>query len=111
MKIFLYILIFFLFFPLRALSAEVLQVTSSSVLQIGDHNRNYKVKIACINVDESNRKDAIDWLKSELPRHTKVNFFPKGSEDGMLLARITSLKSGKDLASGMLELGYARSIC
>ena len=98
-------------FPAGVLSAEVLQVTSSSVLQIGDHNRNYKVRIACINVDDSKGQEAIAWLKSELPRHTKVNFFPKGSEDGMLLARVIALKSGKDLASGMVELGYANSIC
>ena len=57
------------------------------------------------------RDRTITWLKSELPRHTKVNFFPKGSEDGTLLARVTSLNSGKDLASQMIELGYANSTC
>ena len=111
MKFLLFIFLLFLCFPAKVFSAEVLQVTSSSVLQVGDHNRNYKVKIACINVDDSKGQDAIAWLKSEVPRHTKVNFFPKGSEDGVLLARVITLKSGKDLASGMVELGYANSTC
>ncbi len=111
MKLLLCTLLIFVLFPIRAFSEEVLQVSSSSVIQIGDNNRNYKIRIACINVEESNGKDAINWLKSELPRNTKVNFFPKGSEDGILLARVTSLNSGKDLASQMVELGYANSIC
>ncbi len=111
MKLILCTLLIFFIFPFRALSAEVLQVTSSLILQIGDNNRNYKVKIACISVDESKGEDAIDWLKNELPRHTKVNFFPKGSEDGILLARVTSLNSGNDIASQMVKLGHANSIC
>ncbi len=111
MKFILCTLLILFFFPFRALPAEVLQVSSPSVIQIGDNNRNYKIRIACINVEESNGKDAITWLKNELPRHAKVNFFPKGSEDGTLLARVTSLNSGKDLASQMIELGYAKSTC
>ena len=111
MKFILFTLLILFVLPFRALPAEVLQVSSSSVIQIGDNNRNYKIRIACINVEESNRKDAINWLKNELPRHSKINFFPKGSEDGTLLARVTSLNSGKDLASQMIELGYAKSTC
>ncbi len=111
MKTFLCIFIFLLLFPIRTLPAEVLQVTSASVLQVGDHNRNYKIRIACIKIDQENEKDSIEWLRSEIPRHTKINFFPKGSEDGILLARVTSLKTGNDLASKLVELGYAKSIC
>ena len=111
MKFILCTLLIFFLFPFRASPAEVLQVSSSSVIQIGDNNRNYKIRIACINVEESNGKDAINWLKDELPRHAKVNFFPKGSEDGTLLARVTNLKSGNDLASKLVELGYANSTC
>ena len=111
MKFLLCALLIFFVFPFRVLPAEVLQVSSPSVIQIGDNNRNYKIRIACINVEESNGKDAITWLKNELPRHAKVNFFPQGSEDGTLLARVTSLNSGKDLASQMIELGYANSKC
>ena len=31
-------------------AAEVLQVRSSSLLQVGDHNRNYTVQLACLEV-------------------------------------------------------------
>ena len=111
MKFLLCTFLIFFFFPFRALPAEVLQVSSPTVIQIGDNNRNYKIRIACINVEESKGKDAIDWLKNELPRHVKVNLFPKGSEDGTLLARVTNLYSGKDIASQMIELGYANRTC
>ena len=110
-EIYLIYIVDLVFFPFRALPAEVLQVSSPSVIQIGDNNRNYKIRIACINIEDSNRKDAINWLKNELPRHAKVNFFPKGSEDGTLLARVTNLDSGKDLASQMIELGHANPTC
>ena len=77
MKFLLCTLLIFFVFPFRALPAEVLQVPSPSVIQIGDNNRNYKIRIACINVEESNGKDAITWLKNELPTQAKDNFFPK----------------------------------
>ena len=45
-KILILLVAFFCFY-LEVDAAEILQVTSSSVLLIGDHNRTYTVKLAC----------------------------------------------------------------
>ena len=105
------LLIILLIFPLKVFPAEVLQVNSSSVLQVGDNNRNYKIKIACIETLESKDQELIEWLKHQLPRHTKVNFFPQSSKDGILIARVISLKSNLDLATEIIQRGYAKATC
>ena len=68
--------------PVQA--AEVLQVRSSSLLQVGDHNRTYTVALACSAVDASQEAEATAWLRQELPRRRKVNLRPVGSSDGQL---------------------------
>ncbi len=97
--------------PCISFAAEVLQITGPSDIQIGDHNRNYKVKMYCFNVDPLKQEDAYDWLRLNLPRHSKVNLLPKGSKDGVLIAKIISLKTKKDIASSMLEIGLGESNC
>ncbi|WP_241433985.1 nuclease [Prochlorococcus sp. MIT 0603] len=84
---------------------------SASVIRIGDNNRDYKVKIACLDVDPLKEKEALEWLKMELPRKSKVNLLPKGSEDGVLVAKVINLNSEKDLANSMKELGLAKLYC
>ncbi len=110
-KAFLLITLIILFYPLSLLSAEVLQVTGAEIVQIGDQNRNYKVKLACIGIDSSKEKDAIDWLKVKLPRHTKINILPKGSDDGILVANIINLKTKEDISNSIAEAGLANFTC
>ncbi len=105
-KAYIFILLFIFSIPTTALSAEILQVESSSVLQIGDKNRTYKVKIYGINVEPSKDKEAISWLRSNLPRKTKVNLLPKGFEDEELISEVIKLKTDEDIASQMIKLGF-----
>ena len=97
--------------PYRVLSAEVLQISSASVLLIGDQNKNYKVRLDCINIDPFQEEEAVGWLRSELPRHSKINLLPKGYEDGILLAKIIKLQSNKDISKSMANLGFGEFIC
>ena len=55
--------------PFSINAAEVLQITNSSTILIGDQNRNYTVEIACLDLEPSKESSVIDYLKSELPRH------------------------------------------
>ncbi|WP_269622550.1 hypothetical protein [Prochlorococcus marinus] len=98
-------------FPCISSSAEVLQVTNSSLLQIGDHNRNYTIKIACFNVNPLKKEEAENWLKSSLTRKEKVNLLPRGSTDGVLIARVIRISSNKDIGKEMVELGFGSSEC
>ena len=99
------------YFPINLHAAEVLQVQSSSLLRIGDQNRTYTVKLSCLEVDELNEVDAFEFLKSNLPRRTKVNLFPQGVKEGILLAKVVPIKTQIDLGEEISKQGFGENIC
>ncbi len=100
-----------LIFSTEISAAEVLQVRNSTVLQLGDNNRAYTVRISCIEVDPLNEDKATQFLKTSLPRHKKVNLKPQGSNDGVLLARVITMPEGKDLSKSLSEKGLGEDTC
>ena len=96
--------------PGLAAAAEVLQVRSPSLLQVGDSNRNYTVELACMTPIESERDQALSWLRQQLPRRSRVNLRPIGNHDGILLARVQKLGADQDLSSGLIRMGYAETL-
>ena len=101
---------FFCFFS-QVYAVEVLQVSSSSVLLIGDNNRNYTVKIACTEISPDLEEKSVAWLKKQLPRHTKVNLKPKGSVDGVLVAKVIPFDSNIDITEKYINEGLATNKC
>ncbi len=109
--------------PLALQAAEVLQVRSGTLLQIGDGNRNYTVRLACLAVTPEANAEAVAWLRQQLPRRSRVNLRPVGSEDGILVARVNRLEggvgspassaratgnsAGPDLAQGLVDAALA----
>ena len=91
-------------------AAEVLQVRSATLLQVGDSNRSYTVELACMAPIESERDQALAWLRQQLPRRTRVNLRPIGNHDGILLARVQKLGADQDLSRGLIEIGYAERL-
>ena len=92
-------------------AAEVLQVRTSSLLQVGDHNRTYTVQLACLDVPAEAETEAVGWLRQQLPRRRRVNLRPVGSRDGQLLARVTPLGDSIDLSAGLVAAGLAGNSC
>ena len=92
-------------------AAEILQVTSSSVLLIGDHNRTYTVKLACTEITPDLEEKSLKWLKKQLPRHTKVNLKPKGSVNGVLVAKVIPFDSEIDITEKYINEGLATNKC
>ncbi|WP_269624452.1 nuclease [Prochlorococcus marinus] len=86
-------------------------MTSSSVLLIGDHNRTYTVKLACTEISPDLEDKSVKWLKKQLPRHTKVNLKPKGSVDGVLLAKVIPFDSNTDITEEYIKEGLAKNKC
>ena len=111
-KIFILLISFFSFFS-QVYAAEILQVSSSSVLLIGDNNRTYTVKIACTEISPNLEEKSIDWLKKQLPRHTKVNLKPKGFVDGVLVARVIPFNTDTDIdiTEKYINEGLAKRKC
>lgn len=100
------------------LAAEVLQVRTATLLQIGDRNRSYPVRLACLEVAPEDQEQAQQWLRARLPRQSRVNLRPIGSVDGTLVARVTPLPrpgqgikasepTGLDLSSGLIAAQLA----
>lgn len=94
-----------------AAAAEVLQVRTASLLQVGDGNRTYTVQLACIDVEPAGESAAVDWLRQELPRRRRVNLRPVGRNDGQLLARVTPIGDELDLSAGLVSAGLAADSC
>tara|TARA_Y100001968_G_scaffold320613_1_gene353813 strand:- start:1922 stop:2269 length:348 start_codon:yes stop_codon:yes gene_type:complete len=109
-RIFILLISFFIFLS-PAYAAEVLQVTSSSVLQIGDNNRTYTVEIACAEISPDLEERSFEWLKKQLPRHTKVNLKPKASIDGVLVAKVIPINSNVDITNKYINEGLAQNKC
>ncbi len=97
--------------PLSSFAAEILQVTASNQLQIGDRNRSYTVELACVEVPPESQFAAIQWLKSNLQRKKRVNLRPVGSKDGILLARVVPVNSTLDIGASLVREGLATSSC
>ncbi len=109
-KFFILLISFFSFFT-KVYAAEILQVSSSSVLLIGDNNRTYTVKIACTEISPDLEEKSINWLRKELPRHTKVNLKPKGSVDGVLVAKVIPMNTNIDIGEKYINEGLATNKC
>ena len=100
-----------LLLPFQAFAAEVLQVRSATLLQVGDSNRNYSVQLACVEVAPDDEQQAQDWLRHAVPRRRRVNLRPEGSADGVLLARVTPIGDDLDLGSALVSEGLAQVTC
>ncbi len=96
--------------PARVAAAEVMQVRSGVLLQVGDGNRSYAVQLGCVSVEPAHGVEAADWLREQLPRRTRVNLRPLGSADGVLLSQVRLLSTGEDLGTGLLQAGLARPL-
>ncbi|MEB3263093.1 MAG: nuclease [Synechococcus sp.] len=92
---------------LPADAAEVLQVRTATVLQVGDGNRSYAVELACIQVEPAAAEAAQSWLRQELPRRSRVNLRPLGQREGLLLARVRLLGRSEDIGAGLIAAGLA----
>ena len=96
--------------PGSAAAAEVLQVRSPSLLQVGDSNRTYTVELACMATIEGERDQALAWLRQQLPRRSRVNLRPIGNHDGILVARVQKLGAPDDVSRGLIAAGFAEPV-
>ena len=109
MKKFISLLIIFLIFanPIRTYSAEILQINSFDSILIGDQNRDISIKLFCVDInDVEDEKIAINLLKREFPRGSKVKIKPMGFKENKLVARVFNISETKE----MLQLLDAKNL-
>ena len=105
LNIFLIFLLLF-FHPFQVYSAEILQIKSSNNILVGDQNRTLSVRLFCVDVEDNDELKAINLLKKEFPRGSKVKIKPFGFDEDVLLARVLNIKTSKE----MLELLTSKNL-
>ena len=97
--------------PIECISAEILNITNSQSVEIGDQNRNIRVNLFCIDVEDKDELAAINLLKKNFPRGTKVKIQMFGKENENLLAKIYSLKTNYEMTDLLFSNNLTRNNC
>ena len=108
-----YLIIIFLIIinPLVVDSAEILQIKSTNTILVGDQNRNLTIGLFCVDVDKNDELEAINLLKSEFPRGSKVKIKPFGFKENVLLAKVSNIKGTKEMAKLLVDKDLTRKNC
>ena len=97
--------------PVIVNSAEILQIKSSNTILVGDQNRNLTIGLFCVDVDKNDEIEAMNLLKSEFPRGSKVKIKPFGFKENVLLAKVFNIKSNKEMTELLVAKDLTSEIC
>ena len=113
-KIISFLIILFLIFlnPIKTHSAEILQINNSNSILVGDQNRDLLIKLFCVDIDnEEDEKKAINLLKKEFPRGSKVKIKPVVYKENTLIAKVFNLKETKEMSKLLIEKEFTKETC
>ena len=114
MKKFLSLLIIFLIFanPIRTYSAEILQIKDFNSILVGDQNRDLSIKLFCVDINDLEDEEiAINLLKREFPRGTKVKIKPMGFKGNRLVARVFNISETKEMSELLNVKDLTKETC
>ena len=97
--------------PISVNSAEILQIKSSNTILVGDQNRNLTIGLFCVNVNENDELEAINILKTEFPRGSKVKIKPFGFKENLLLAKVFNIKGTKEMTELLAAKDLTSAVC
>ena len=97
--------------PLIVNSAEILQINKSNTILVGDQNRNLTIRLFCVDVNKNDELEAINLLKSEFPRGSKVKIKPFGFKENLLLAKVFNIKGTKEMSEILVSKDLTNEIC
>ena len=97
--------------PLIVNSAEILQINSSNTILVVDQNRNLTITLYCVDVNKNDELEAINLLKSEFPRGSKVKIKPFGFKENILLAKVFNIKGTKEMTEILVAKDLTNEIC
>ncbi len=113
-KITSFFIIFFLvvLYPIRTYSAEILQINNSSSILVGDQNRDLAIKLSCVEINnEDDEKIALNLLKKEFPRGSKVKIKPIGFEENILIAKVFDISETKEMSDLLIAKNLSKETC
>ena len=98
--------------PIGTYSAEILQINNSSRILVGDQNRELSIKLFCVDIhDEDDEKIAINLLKKEFPRGSKVKIKPVGFKENVLVAKVFDINETKEMSELLIAKDLSKEIC
>ena len=98
--------------PIRTYSAEILQINNSSNILVGDQNRDLSINLFCVNInDVEDEEKAINLLKKEFPRGSKVKIKPMGFQENILVARVFNISETKEMLKLLIEKDLTKETC
>ena len=107
----LFIVLLIILNPLVVNSAEILQIKNSNTILVGDQNRNLTIELFCVDVNENDEFEAINLLKTEFPRGSKVKIKPFGFKENILLAKVFNIEGTKEMTELLVAKDLTREIC
>ena len=113
-KITSFLIIFFLvvLYPIRTYSAEILQINNSSSILVGDQNRDLPIKLFCVDINDLEDEEiAINLLKREFPRGSKVKIKPMGFKENILVARVFNISETKEMSELLNAKDLTKETC
>ena len=106
------ILLLVVFYPIRTYSAEILQINNSSSILVGDQNRDLPIKLFCVNINDTQDEEiAINLLKREFPRGSKVKIKPMGFRENILVARVFNISETKEMSNLLNAKHLTKGTC
>ena len=97
--------------PIKTYSAETLQINSSNSILVGDQNRDLSIKLFCVDVNEDYERMAINLLKKEFPRGSKVKIKPMGFKENILVAKVFNINENKEMSELLFAKNLTRKTC
>ena len=107
----IFIILSLVLLPIKAKSAELLQINDLNTILVGDQNRSLSLSLYCIDIDENEKDKAIEILKSNFPRGTKVKIKPYGSNGSRLLAKIFRVDDDTEMSELLNTYNSSRENC
>ena len=98
--------------PVRTNSAEILQINDSSNILVGDQNRNLSIKLFCVDINDLEDEEmAINILKREFPRGSKVKIKPIGFKNDILVAKVFNINETKEMSDLLFAEDLTKQNC
>tara|TARA_Y100000589_G_scaffold138829_1_gene132764 strand:+ start:55 stop:438 length:384 start_codon:yes stop_codon:yes gene_type:complete len=107
----IFIFIVLIIFPITANSAELLQIKDTNTILVGDQNRSLYLNLYCIDINENEKEKAIEILKRNFPRGTKVKIKPYGSDGNRLLAKIFKVDDETEMTELLKTFNSSEKNC
>ena len=97
--------------PININSAELLQINDVNTILVGDQNRSLYLSLYCTDINESEKAKAIEILKENFPRGTKVKIKPYGSNGNRLLAKIFRVDDDTEMTELLNTFNSSKENC